>query len=258
MEASGRYHMPLANLAHEMGFRVVVANPRRVSAFVRSTRSRGKTDRTDARSLAQYVQSQSDALRDYSPAPDHASRVRDLVRERQALVDAKASLEQSLVHSPQVLEVACEGINQAIASLDKQLKACLSKIREYQLICEIPGVGPVVAASLVALLMSYDFVSADSFVAYLGMDPKPSDSGAHKGKRHVSGQGDATARRLAFMAGMTGMRTSAWKEYAQKQKGKGLSGTETALIVGRKIVRTAWSIYTHKQPFDPKRISQRP
>ena len=61
MEASGRYHVPLANLAHEMGFRVVVANPRRVSAFVRSTRSRGKTDRTDARSLARYVQSESDA-----------------------------------------------------------------------------------------------------------------------------------------------------------------------------------------------------
>src|SRR3569832_699463 len=125
LEASGRYHMPLANLAHEMGFRVVVANPRRVSAIVRSTRSRGKTDRTDARSLARYVQSQCVALRVYSPPPEHASKVRDLVRQRQALIDARASLEQSLIDSPQALAVACQGIKQAIATLDKQLKACL-------------------------------------------------------------------------------------------------------------------------------------
>lgn len=257
MEATGRYHLPLANIAFNRGFRVVVANPRRVSAFTRSTRARGKCDRTDAAAIALYVESQKDSLRNYNPAPETALRVRALTRERQVIVDAKASLSQSLIASPEVARAASKGLDQAINALETELLKILSDIGEYRLLLGIPGVGPVVAAGMMGLLMSFDFATADSFVAYLGMDPRPNDSGSRAGKRYVSGQGDALVRRLAFLAGMAGKRTTAWKDYAQKQTDKGLSGTETALIVGRKIARAAWSIYKKKQPFSQQRISSR-
>ena len=257
MEATGRYHLALAQLAYARGFRVVVANPRRVHSFIRSTSFRGKTDRTDAQALGLYVASQGEKLRSYAPACEQASKVRDLTRERQALADAKASLAQSLSLSKEALAAAGKGLDEAIALIERELVAVLGQVPEYKLMLDIPGVGPVVAAGLLGLLMSYDFVSADSFVAFLGMDPRANDSGPREGKRYISGQGDALGRRLAFLAGMAGMRTPAWKEYAQKQRDKGLSGTETALIVGRKIARTAWSIYKRKTPFLPERISNR-
>lgn len=257
MEATGRYHMPLAQLAYARGFRVIVANPRRVHSFIRSTCFRGKTDRTDAQALGLYVASQGEKLRSFVPAPEQASKVRDLTRERQALADAKASLSQSLSLSKEALATASKGLDEAIAILERELVALLESVPEYKLVLEIPGVGPVVAAGLLGLLMSYDFASADSFVAFLGMDPRSNDSGPREGKRYISGQGDALGRRLAFVAGMAGMRTPAWKPYAQMQRDKGLSGTETALIVGRKIARTAWSVYKRKTPFSPERISKR-
>lgn len=257
MEATGRYHRELAELACAKGFRVVVANPRRVKSFVRSTAHRGKTDRTDAMALARYVEAQGGALRAYAPAPELASRVRALARERRALSDARGSLGQSLALSEEARRAAEAGLGEAIAIVDRELAADLESVPEYRLMLQIPGVGPVVAAGLLGLLMSHDFASADSFVAYLGMDPRPNDSGSRQGRRYVSGQGDALGRRLAFLAGMAGMRTPAWKAYAQRHRDKALSGTEIALIVGRKIARTAWSLYTHKTPFDPERISRR-
>ena len=228
-----------------------------MSAFARSTRARGKCDRTDAASIALYVESQQETLKEYKPAPETATKIRELTRERQAITDAKASLSQSLISCPKAAKAAAKGLDEAIKTLDAQLTSILSGVPEYKLLLEIPGVGPIVAAGMLGLLMSFDFATADSFVAYLGMDPRPNDSGSMTGKRYVSGQGDSLVRRLAFLAGMAGKRTAAWKDYAQKQADKGLSGTEVALIVGRKIARAAWSIHKSKTPFDPQRISSR-
>jgi transposase len=254
MEASGSYHLQLAHLAHARGFRVVVANPRRVNAFVRSTRYRGKTDRTDARAIALYVQSQSAELRDFAPPPQKAHRVRELTRKRQALTSAKASLLQSLGRC-EAASAACVGLDEGIGLLERELATELADVPEYKLLLGIPGVGPTVAAGLLGLLMSYDFASSDSFVAYLGMDPRPNDSGAKTGRRYISSEGDALARRLAYLAGLAALRTNAWKPYAQRQRAKGLPGTAVALIVGRKIARATWSIYKHKKPFSAERIS---
>jgi transposase len=256
MEASGPYHLQLAHLAYARGFRVVVANPRRVNAFVRSTRYRGKTDRTDARAIALYVQSQITELRDFAPAPEKASLVRELTRQRQALTSAKASLLQSLGRC-EAATAACAGLDQGIELVERELAAELADVPEYKLLLGIPGVGPTVAAGLLGLLMSYDFASSDSFVAYLGMDPRPNDSGAKTGRRYISSEGDALARRLAYLAGMAALRTPAWKPYTERQRAKGLPGTAVALIVGRKIARAAWSIYKHKKPFSPERISSK-
>jgi transposase len=256
MEATNCFHLPLANMAYAKGFRVVVANPRRVKAFAKATAARGKSDKVDARSIEQYIQAQHEVLQNYVPRSEFAQKIQDLSRERQSLVEALSSLRQSLDGTTEAARRALVGLEEAIKIIDAELRIDLEGQEEYHLLLTIPGMGPTTTAGLLALLMSFDFVSADSFVAFLGMDPRPDDSGERTGRRKISSNGHALGRRLAYMAGLSGMRTQTWKPYAQKQRDKGLSGKETAIIVGRKIVRTAWSLHKHKTSFSQQRVGE--
>ena len=56
LEATGVYHLELALALHgALGVEVMVANPRATRDFARSQMRRSKTDRTDARSLLEFV-----------------------------------------------------------------------------------------------------------------------------------------------------------------------------------------------------------
>src|SRR5436190_5132481 len=55
MEATGRYHQRLAELAWRAGHVVYVFNPAKVADYLRSLRSRCKNDVVDARGIARYV-----------------------------------------------------------------------------------------------------------------------------------------------------------------------------------------------------------
>jgi len=54
---------------------------------------------------------------------------------------------------------------------------------------------------------------------------------------------------------MSAAKTKIWKPIYEHYRAKGLSSTATRVILARRIARTAWSIYTHKTEFDPKRLS---
>jgi transposase len=60
----------------------------------------------------------------------------------------------------------------------------------------LDGVGKVVAPSLVNALERLPLKSADAFVAFTGLDPRPNESGRYRGKRRLSKRGPSELRRL--------------------------------------------------------------
>src|ERR1700674_3439046 len=55
MEATGRYHRLLAELAHARGLLVYVLNPADLHHYARGVGMRSKTDRVDARLIKRYL-----------------------------------------------------------------------------------------------------------------------------------------------------------------------------------------------------------
>ncbi len=53
------------------------------------------------------------------------------------------------------------------------------------------------------------------------------------------------------MAARSASRHPHFKPYYQGQKDKGRATTEATVILARKILRTAWSVYKKKKPFEP-------
>jgi transposase len=120
----------------------------------------------------------------------------------------------------------------------------------------IYGVGPVVSAALVNTLEHAPLKSADAFVAFTGLNPRPDDSGQHRGKRRLSKRGPSELRRLLYLAALSAIKTKTWKPLYEHYRGKGLSSTAVIVILARRIARTAWSMDIYKTEFDPGRLTK--
>ena len=103
-------------------------------------------------------------------------------------------------------------------------------------------------------LQRIPFATAQAFVAYTGLDPRPMDSGHKVGRRRLSKRGPAELRRLLYTAAMSASKTKLWKPLYLRQRAKGLSATAALVILARKIARIAWSVYHHQTSFDPNRL----
>lgn len=262
MEATGSYHELLATLAHKLGFLVYVLNPKDTHHYAKAVGQRGKTDRADAQLIARYIAHEHAKLHPWIvPSPEQHQLGR-LLRRRAKLSNIQAALTQSLKGLAGFaldLKTLRARIDLTIARIDTKIrtliKASAARQEAYARLQSIPSVGPVVGSGLLIHLERLPFRNADAFTAFTGLDPRPEDSGEHRGRRRLSKRGPSELRRLLYIAAMSARRTPAWKPIYEHHRAKGLSTTAALVILARRIARTAWSVYTYKTKFEPQRLT---
>lgn len=262
MEATSTYHELLADLAHSQGLAVYVLNPKDVHGYAKGVGLRAKTDRVDAALIARYIAHEHSQLHLYRPASPAQRQLQRLLTRRAKLSRSRAGVQQSLHGLPGLktpLRQLLERFDALIAVIDARIQglvnACPQRQAASRRLRSIKGVGPVVAPALLNPLERFTFNSADSFVAYTGLDPRPDDSGKRQGRRRLSKHGPSELRRLLYTAAMAAVTSPAWKPIYQHYLDHNLSRTAALVIIARKIARTAWSVYTHNTTFDPQRLT---
>ena len=244
MEATGEFHIKLADSLAQHGHTVFVINPRWIRNYARSVGLRGKSDRTDAALIARYVEAEQARLHPYCPPSAGHRELRKLLLQRRKLVELKVATRQSLGNTAASIVVqfdkAIERLEQAITEL---LQGSPQWGDLYRRLRGEPGVGPIVGATLVEVLTRIPFKNQNAFIAHTGLDPRAWDSGHKKGRRHLTGHGDASLRSALFTAAMSAARCQPWKPAYQAQLQKGLSGTAALIVVARKIARTAFALF---------------
>ena len=258
MEATGDYYRTLADLAHGLGLVVYVLNPKDTRYYAKGLGRRAKTDRVDAELIARYVAHEHPGLHPYVPSSPQQRLLDQTLRRRAHLVSMRVALRattEELEGLEAERQAAIEHLSLLIAALEARLKQLLEASQEQQQAVRrlrgIPGVGPIVGAALIAALQRLPFASADAFVAYTGLDPRPCDSGKKIGRRRLSKRGPAYLRCLLFNAAMAGCSTKTWRNTYQRHRQRGLSTTQALVVLARKIARVAWSLYHHQATFDP-------
>jgi transposase len=262
MESTGYYHELLAELAHQRGFLVYVLNPKDTRHYAKAMGLRGKTDRVDANLIARLIAREHEKLHPWIMPTPEQRQIDRMLKRRAKLSGIRAALSQSL-NDLKGFAVDLKALNQRLdkllARIDARVKALIEANAErkqhYARLRKITGVGPVVGASLVNTLERLPFKSGDAFVAFTGLDPRPDESGHHIGRRRLSKRGPGELRRLLYLAAMAAAKTKAWKPLYEHYRAKGLSRTAVLVILGRRIARIAWSIYTHKTDFDTERLT---
>ncbi|HVR93322.1 MAG TPA: IS110 family transposase [Casimicrobiaceae bacterium] len=256
MEATGSYHRRLADLAYERGFLVYVVNPRDVYYYARGMGARGKTDPSDAKLLARYVAHERAHLHPYVPPTALCERLTTLLERRAVLVRTRQALTQSLADLPALAgekRTLFEAVAALLCGIDRELAALTSSdastAKLVTRLKTISGVGPLVASLLCALFKRFAFRHADALIAYLGLDPRPDESGQHRGRRRLSKRGYPEWRRLLVAAAMSAARTKAWRDYVNLQRAKALPATAVHVILARKMLRTAFAMFKNGQEF---------
>lgn len=259
MEATGRYHLRLAELAHAHGLRVYVLNPRDVKHYARAVGQRGKTDRLDALVLARYVAHEHAQLHVWQPAEPAVQRLQELLRRRATLVRHTTALRQSLQGEAELLKAVLQPLKAAVVKLDKQIAQASAAVpngaQALLHITSVPGLGLLSGAALLALFTRLNHTGADAVVAFTGLDPRPMESGNRRGQRCLSKRGPAELRRLLFNAAMSAARTSSWRALYDRERAKGLPRTAALIVLARKLVRVAFSLFKTGCSFDAKRLT---
>jgi transposase len=194
LEPTGGYERPVIAALEAAGIAFALVNARHIRHFARAAGMLAKTDRLDARVIAEYAWRMTPESR-----PQHDARRRRLcalVRRRRQLVDMrKADLtrrqqadEQGILDNIEgcidFLSTQIEDIENAIAALvesDPQLATAEELLRS------MPGIGPVAAASLLAELPELGQLTRRKIAALVGLAPHPRDSGAFRGRRTIWG-----------------------------------------------------------------------
>jgi transposase len=211
LEATAGYELPLLAALGSAGLPVVAANPRQVRDFARATGRLAKTDALDALVLAQFAAVVRPKLR---PLPDAATReLSALVARRHQLVEMRTAESNRI--STAVERVRPE-IREHLRYLDKRIKELDRDLhdrlrasplwREQEnLLRSIPGVGPVLCATLLADVPELGTIGHKELAALIGVAPLNRDSGRWRGKRSIWG-GRAYVRAVLYMATKAAVR----------------------------------------------------
>ena len=98
-------------------------------------------------------------------------------------------------------------INELDRNLERLLEASPTWHAQADLLRSVSGVGPVLAATLLAALPELGRLSHKQIAALVGVAPFSRDSGALRGKRQVWG-GRAPVRTVLYMATLAAVRTN--------------------------------------------------
>lgn len=260
MEATGLFHRLLADTAADRGFPVAVLNPRDVSRFRKSIASRAETDRIAARVITDFASIRPPHL--YTPVEPLVERIKRVVRQRASLIAQRVALEHQGAQDKQLavdLKPAVRTLQRTAGKLERELALLARSLPEYGRLVAIPGFGPITTPYLIAMLRSGEFPTADSFVAFLGLDLQFKDSGTHRGRRRLSKRGDPQARHLLFLAARAAVRADGpYRDVFLRSRAQGWSKTASSVIVARKLARTAWSLYHHGTQYRAERVLSQP
>lgn len=261
MEATGACHQLLAELAQAAGLTVYVLNPRDIKKYGEGVGRRGKTDRLDAEVIARYVAHEHAELHPYVPRSAAAERLEQLLKRRAKVVALQVGLAQAWRGVPGVkaeLVVVATAYARLLARVDRLLEEAVEALPEVrtraQQVRSIPGYGRLGSVAVAHALQWLPFARVDAFIAHTGLDPRPCDSGEKLGRRRISKRGPAALRTLMHMCAMAASRTPTWRPYYQRQRAKGLSGTEALVILARKMARTAYGVCRNNAAFDGARL----
>lgn len=261
MEATGGYEAALACALQAAGLPVAVVNPRQARDFAKSMGRLAKTDRIDARMLAEFAAVL--ARRD-----DLASLIRPLAEAQQqalaAMVTRRRQLVTMMLSERQRLQLAIAVVRPSIQAMIEAIRIQLDDV-EAQMVGHVQthyaeldkllrsarGIGAVASATLIAELPELGKLNRREIAALVGVAPMANDSGNTKGRRRVQG-GRFEIRRVLYMATLTAARHNpAIKAFYDRLKAAGKLPKVALVACMRKLLTTLNAMVKTNKPWDP-------
>jgi transposase len=212
LEATGGFERLAVAALAGAGLAVVVVNPAHVRAYAQALGKRAKTDPIDAAVIAAFVAATKPQLR---PLRDVEARdLAELVARRRQIVQMIVAEENrarslSAKQAQKSVKRLLVALRRELASLDADMDDHIRKSPVWRvnetLLSSVPGVGPVIARSLIAEMPELGSLDRRQIAALAGLAPWTRQSGKWRGKSFIGG-GRSRVRASLFMAALVAIR----------------------------------------------------
>jgi transposase len=260
MEATGVYWEAVAEHLANLNFQVSVMNPAQIKAHGVSRLVRTKTDKVDAKLIAEFC---AERKPEGGKAPSLSEQaLRAMVLRLDALQSMRTQESNRLDVARDVvkadIEAHIEWLEAEIKTLAKKIKGHIDSdpdMKDRQsLLDSIPGLGERTIAMLLAFSAHEGkFKNARQVAAFAGLDPSQHESGTSvKGKPRMSKVGHAIFRKALYMPAMVALHRTAWGRRFRERLAA--AGKPPMVIIGammRKLVHVAFGVLKSKEKFNP-------
>lgn len=259
VEATGGFETVVAAGLAAAGVPLLIVNPAQVRAFAQALGKRAKTDPIDAAVIAHFIEATKAQPR---PLPDETTRLlADLVTRRRQIIDmmiaegqrnhrlANKRLRSSIARLRRALEKELAEIDR---ELDDQVRGSPAWAAKEDLLASVPGVGPIIARTLIAELPELGSLDRRKIAALVGLAPWTRQSGQWRGKSFIGG-GRKTVRTALFMAAMVAARHNpVLKAFRDKLVAAGKPKLLALIAVARKLLTILNALLRDNQRWQPK------
>jgi len=273
----------VSRLLAELGHEVIVCSPRRVRLIAESSL---KNDSVDAEVLARLVRLDPEFLKPIRHRSERAQLLRSKLKVRRAMVDGRTAWINTIrgllrgfgykvagkaphtfvervdrmklpAEIREVIEPLLEQLDLLTGEIerrDEELTRIASGIPEVDHLCEIPGVGVIVALSFVLTVDDPErFRHSRDIAAFFGLRPAMRESGSISHYGRITKEGDPEMRRLLAQAAHALLRTKAdshlkqWALALAERRGKG----KAVIALARKLAVLMHHLWVTGEVYHP-------
>lgn len=269
MEASGPYFHRAAMFFHNEGYRVSVLNPLIINRYSQMGLNRAKTDKKDAKIIAQYAM--DNKLKEWEPEDYIIQEMRQYLsaiellqkQERQTrnqLLSFKSSgiLDKEL---SKTLKSQLRSIKYRIDKLESKLTEAV--IEHYgdniKRISTVKSIGKKTAVVLVVVTNNFQFfTNVKQLIAYLGLSPRIYQSGTSvDGRGGICKMGNANIRKLLYMCTWSAKRCNkGCAEMYERLKEKGKPEKVIKVALMNKLLKQIFAIVKNETTYDENHVSK--
>ena len=256
LEATGGYETIVVATLSSTGLPVVVVNPAQVRAYAKALGQRAKTDPIDAHVIARFAEATKPEVR---PLPDQATRLlADLLARRRQIVEMMVSENQRLQRTevPRVrksIERLLVALKRELGGVDHDIDDSVrgSPVwrQKEDLLASVPGVGRIIARTVVADLPELGTLGRKQIGALVGLAPFVRQSGRWKGQAHIGG-GRPTVRTVLFLGAQVAKRHNpVLKAFYQRLLAAGKPKMVATIAVAHKLLSILNAILRDGKPW---------
>ncbi len=266
MENTGVYHLKLATyLSEKYGYRVSVANPLVIKRYSQMNLKRAKTDKADARLIAEYGYINGDDWlfsprdKDYYEIDMKLKAVEDFHKQINMLSNQIEAIEHLPFKDKSILKSykkLIENFRKEIKKIEKELDVLLRDKygEEYKLLSSIPGVGLKLTGVILGKLKGFEsFDTSKEVTSFVGTCPSVYQSGTSvKGRGKISKKGNGYMRTILYLCSLSACKyNKSCAELYNRLVAKGKPKKVALIAVANKLIRQAFGVLKSGKPYDP-------
>jgi transposase len=253
MESTGGYELDLAIASFAAGFVTSVENPRKIKNFAGAKNCLNKTDRADARIIAEFLKVMGFST--WRLADPLIREISLLTRHRATLIAECNRMGNRLEHRAHLPELVVRQLEETLAKAQANLKevekARLDLVKqsptmmaEMKALTKISGISTVTALLILSEAGDVDqFMYASSYAAFSGMSPCRRESGNWRGRTGISKCGNPRIRGGLTMPGMAAIRFNpVIKAFRDRLLANGKTKMQALIACMRKLLMICFGV----------------